>query len=498
MTVQSSEATAERIAGPEAMLLIEAPAGHGKTYQAAHAAAEMGKGLERGQTPLLLSHTNSARAEFERHFRGRGSARAETLDSLACSIVDTYATRFGINRPMRPEAKHLGQPSFAQIRRWACELLRDAPAVAQGLAWRHPVILGDEYQDTACDHHELLWRIRQAGPVRVRLFGDGLQAIFDFAGDLISWDDLVAEHGALMLPHGYRWDATPELRDFIAAARAALVAGEQVPLRDRPTSVQVHSWSGAAPGIGQRGHCPACDGVLRGLKCSGHVAHLVRNGSHAYGLAKRLPHVMKLYESGDPSEPLKRIEQAQASAGEAPKLILLLIDTLRAWGGGVEKDIRTQLERLCQADGVHASTSKRVPPWLPLCELVYDRPDAYGWLRAFKLAVSCHKELGWKIVRRDAAALFIRIPDDAPDLILAVQHVARARRDRFGPTSKVMTVHRSKGMQFDVVVLPYVAAAAFPDDDDGRKHLYVALTRAQRQLHLLVPTERPSPLFTAS
>jgi hypothetical protein len=35
MTPASSEATPERIAGPEDLLLIEAPAGHGKTYQAA-------------------------------------------------------------------------------------------------------------------------------------------------------------------------------------------------------------------------------------------------------------------------------------------------------------------------------------------------------------------------------------------------------------------------------------------------------------------------------
>jgi hypothetical protein len=207
---------------------------------------------------------------------------------------------------------------------------------------------------------------------------------------------------------------------------------------------------------------------------------------------------MKLYESGDPTEPLKRIENAQQLAGEGPALVLLLIDTLRDWGGGVAKEIRTQLARLCQADGLRPSASMRIAPWRPLCDVVYSEPDERGWLRAFKLAVNRREELGWKIVRRDPAALLCRVPDDAPDLILAVQTVARGRRGKPGPASKVMTVHRSKGMQFDVVVLPYVAVEAFTDDQDGRRHLYVALTRAQRELHLLVPTQGPSPLVTTT
>ncbi len=325
-----------------------------------------------------------------------------------------------------------------------------------------------------------------------------MQAIFDWSGELQSWSDLVDAFGSIALPRGHRWDDVPELRDFIASARGALVAGEPLRLDERPACVHVHHWMGRAPGIGQKGHCPNCDAILRTLGCSGHVAHLVRNVAHAYGLAKRLPYVMKLYESGDPTEPLKRIERAQQLRDDPPALVLHLVDTLRAWGGGIEKDLRTQLTRLCKAEGFSASSSKKVGPWKPIVDGLYAQPDAHGWLRGFKRAVDLRANIGWNVVRRDPTYLLWAIPDDAPDLILAAQAVGRARRGRSGPPSKVMTVTRSKGMQFDAVVLPYVGADAFPDNDAGRRHLYVAVTRAQHELHFLIPTEKPSPLVTVA
>ena len=57
------------------------------------------------------------------------------------------------------------------------------------------------------------------------------------------------------------------------------------------------------------------------------------------------------------------------------------------------------------------------------------------------------------------------------------------------PSVKVMTMHSSKGLEFDTVFIPGVCELASHDEDAGRKQqqvraLYVAMTRALRQLEM--------------
>lgn len=67
----------------------------------------------------------------------------------------------------------------------------------------------------------------------------------------------------------------------------------------------------------------------------------------------------------------------------------------------------------------------------------------------------------------------------------------RQRRELFngGPTIKVMTLHSSKGLEFDSVFIPGVCELAALDDDPERRQqqvrlLYVGMTRALRQLEI--------------
>src|SRR5690606_30476427 len=57
------------------------------------------------------------------------------------------------------------------------------------------------------------------------------------------------------------------------------------------------------------------------------------------------------------------------------------------------------------------------------------------------------------------------------------------------PSVKVMTMHSSKGLEFDTVFIPGICELATRDDDADRKQqqvrvLYVAMTRALRQLEM--------------
>lgn len=55
---------------------------------------------------------------------------------------------------------------------------------------------------------------------------------------------------------------------------------------------------------------------------------------------------------------------------------------------------------------------------------------------------------------------------------------------------KILTYHSAKGLQFDTVVLPMYNGA---NDDESRKALYVAMTRAMHQLYILYSTPSLNP-----
>ncbi|PCC68493.1 UvrD-like helicase C-terminal domain-containing protein [Nannocystis exedens] len=67
---------------------------------------------------------------------------------------------------------------------------------------------------------------------------------------------------------------------------------------------------------------------------------------------------------------------------------------------------------------------------------------------------------------------------------------------RFAPGVEVTTVADVKGLEFDVVILPDLDAATYPDRPDARRALYVAATRPLHRLWL-ASAGPPSPLLPA-
>jgi DNA helicase II / ATP-dependent DNA helicase PcrA len=67
----------------------------------------------------------------------------------------------------------------------------------------------------------------------------------------------------------------------------------------------------------------------------------------------------------------------------------------------------------------------------------------------------------------------------------------------FKPGIDVTDVRQVKGLEFDYVVLVEVNEASYPEDDEARHLLHIAITRAAHQLWLLA-TDRPSRLLPES
>ncbi len=88
----------------------------------------------------------------------------------------------------------------------------------------------------------------------------------------------------------------------------------------------------------------------------------------------------------------------------------------------------------------------------------------------------------------DVARAFHRLLADLPEARLALDG-----RFTFRPGADVTDVASVKGLEFDYVVVPDASLRAYPDTDEARRRLHVAVTRAAHQLWIAAPGT-PSPL----
>ena len=91
----------------------------------------------------------------------------------------------------------------------------------------------------------------------------------------------------------------------------------------------------------------------------------------------------------------------------------------------------------------------------------------------------------------EVARGFHRLLADLPEARLALDG-----RFTFRPGVDVTDVASVKGLEFDYVVVPDASARAYPDTDDARRRLHVAVTRAAHQLWIAA-VGTPSPLVAS-
>jgi AAA domain/UvrD-like helicase C-terminal domain len=493
MTDPALDAIRRRIAGPEPLLLIEAPAGYGKTHEAVLAAQTLAPTLPAGRKILFLTHTNAARETFNRRLKG-GAAVMRTIHALACELVELYAAPLCLPRPLEP---YRDKPSFDDMITLAVTLLQRRPELARGLAVRHPVILVDEYQDCVQAQHELIALIARAAPTRLRLFGDDLQAIFEFAGTPVDFAAMTRAHPTVRLTTPWRWVAQPEMADFVVHARSALAAGEPIDLTATPSCVSIHVWDGPVPGPNQAGHAEQCLKALRACLGERAVA-LTHHNSHALGLRRRMPHHGRYHEGAD-HEPARITLAAVGEAeGNAPALAALLITAMHEWGQGMTKPYRDGVAAICTPGGVELGSRAKLTKLAEICRELYAEPTVARWLHCLRRVLNGeHGIPGWKVLRGDQIYLLARLrpgPKDDPGTLLHAESQARSAI-RPAPRRGFMVIHKAKGFEFDEVAIPYCAGALFADDLASRRRMYVAISRAQRRLHFLIPRSDPTPLL---
>jgi DNA helicase IV len=89
------------------------------------------------------------------------------------------------------------------------------------------------------------------------------------------------------------------------------------------------------------------------------------------------------------------------------------------------------------------------------------------------------------------ARAFHRLLADLPEARLALDG-----RFTFRPGVDVADVDAVKGLEFDYVIVPDASAREYPDTEEARRRLHVAVTRAAHQLWIAA-VGTPSPLLAA-
>ncbi|MGH7121845.1 MAG: hypothetical protein ACREFP_23105, partial [Acetobacteraceae bacterium] len=226
------------------LVVIEAPAGCGKTHQGADYAREIAATMH-GRL-LILTHTHAACSVFAERTRQAGShVEIRTIDGLIGQIAGAY--HVGLSLPIDVAAwARRNKDGYAHLAAMVAAFIERHPMVAAVLARRYPLVVCDEHQDCSGDQHAVAMAILRQG-AHLRVFADPMRRIYRDKAlpggqPPTVWADLVRSSDAFeQLDTPHRWNGgCVELGAWILRAREALKAGGRLDLRtNRPRAVEV-------------------------------------------------------------------------------------------------------------------------------------------------------------------------------------------------------------------------------------------------------------------
>jgi hypothetical protein len=483
-------------------VLVEAPAGCGKTFEAAELASELGTQLGSGAEVLLLAHTNAAVQEFTRRTRNTGArVRATTIDAFCLELLTPYAEPLGLPSPLRRSVGlGEGRMGFNELAPTAVNLLGRCPSIATMLAYRYPFVILDEHQDASVAQHEVVTSFRQRGHCRVRVFGDPMQAIYEGQAEAnLPWARLSAEAATIVsLDTPQRWSAQPGLGDWILRARRDLQAGRVLPLAAAPPSVVVRRVAGlACAGFGHGNVGAIAQTVQRFARDSrGSTAVLSRHNNHAWGLHVAAAGQLRLNEGSEFGEAYAVLERATAVLGNPSQLAMCLIHHIDAVSTGLDQAKKRAFAATLQPNQIAYGRHRIIRDLLIKFEPLYEMPDLMTFCkvaREISVAPPAWLTIRMPMTMRLLGQVRARAEEDSAECLDEV--VARFKAGAPRLPRSVSTIHKAKGLEFDNVMIANFSAAHFGDDEMSRRIAYVALSRARRSITLLVPGDSPSPLL---
>lgn len=453
----------ELLAAPRASVV--AAAGCGKTELIAQTVA-----ADREARHLVLTHTHAGVHALQARLR-----RFEVAGKRApVSTIGAFALRFAGSFPQisgLPTAVPTSNADWRTVHECAARLF-EVPTLARVLRASYSSVLVDEYQDCSPTQHGLVCALADVLPVRV--FGDPVQGLFDFADDgVVDWNrDVDGEFDRLAeVDTPYRWRHTnPQLGDWLAAARRALVDGDALP--DPGDAVT----RGSAD---RRDQLDACRRKSRAHDARVIAIHGHPNQAHAF--AKNL---QGLYSSMEEMACHTLMEAAGAiDAAEGPYRSLAVVDFLTVCASNIRQPLDSARGRYARGE---LATAKDTSPHKPTVDALNavagtGTPDTILSAINAALALPGVHVYRRELLREMRRALNRQQQQPGTALTDAAWHVRDLTR-RIGrrmPRLAVGRTHIVKGLEFDDAIVLDAGALTTP------QQLYVAITRGARSLTLL-------------
>ena len=487
------------------LVVVEAPAGCGKTYQGACYARRVASGLTSGRV-LILTHTHAACAAFAKETRATHSrVEIRTIDSLIVQIAAAYHKSLQLPADVAAWARMVGTDGYAELAARVAKLILRCPYIADALADRFPVVVADEHQDTSKEQNDVIMAIRRAGAT-LRIFGDPMQNIYTRGPAaqkaLARWDETKA--GAVLAelctPHRWR-DGTPALGDWILQARQTLKDGKTIDLTGAlPDGLTILYADNVAPGWGFRLSQTDRAPIDQSVHAGDRMLVLTAQNNMTQALAAFWNRSIPVWEGHTRTALDRLISVTDTCQGDAVQVASALVTFLTDVASGFSPS--SHGNRLVAEVSTGCTTRTRGKPAFiqQLSRCVLNEPNHVGVSKCLALLSRFRRErvAGFETIKvdyrseyRDAILL-----GEFADVHHGMAEISRRRSFAHPtpPARAISTIHKAKGLQCDhVLILP--CDSRFSSTPYSRSRLYVALSRAKRSLALVLSRRDPSPLF---
>lgn len=490
------------------LVVVEAPAGCGKTFQGAEYAHDVSDKIGHGRI-LILTHTHAACDVFaKRTSKQHGRVDARTIDSLVAQIASAYHKTIEVSADAGSWARSRND-GFAELATRVANLLDKTPMIAHSLAQRYPIIICDEHQDASLAQHALVMACLDAG-ASVRIFGDPMQRIYGsrkkavMQADEQRWEDLKQKADVFdMLDTPHRWtNGSASLGQWILGARTALRQGNPVDLRGSlPQGLTTIVAENQARNRTGYQLAPMDGKPIYAFAKSSHSLLVLAsqnetvNSLHSF-FGRRCP----IWEGYMRDNLSNLVDASNRHKGNAEKLLQCVISFLNNVSTGFTASAFTNTLAKEVSQGCVARRKGKPATLQALGRIIINEPNHKGVaqllrrldeLRASESAfgtvkINYHHEF-WDAIKMGEY--------DDPCNALAEMHRRRSYIRPAPPMKAISTVHKAKGLECDDVLVMPCDAKHYADSVNARCRLYVAMSRARQSLALVVSRQNPSPLF---